>query len=72
MIQFLFCKHLLSSRRNQNISDGRASGSVDKTKDPEGRALVLEGRTEKHAGSSQALNHDESFPVGFWTFKSMR
>ena len=22
--------------------------------------------------SSQALNHDESFPVGFWTFKSMR
>ena len=49
MIQFLFCKHLLSSRRNQNISDGGASGSVDKTKDPEGRALVLEGRTEKHA-----------------------
>ena len=35
MIQFLYCKHLLPSRRNQNVSEGGASGSEDKTKDPE-------------------------------------
>lgn len=50
MIQFLYCKCLLPSGRNQNVSERGAPGSEERTGAPEGRALVLEGGTEKHIG----------------------
>ena len=69
MIQFLYCKCLLPSRRNQNVSEGGASGSEERTRAPEGRALVLEGGSEKHVGFFPGFKPWWKFPSWILDFQ---
>ena len=59
VIKLLYCKHVLSSRRNKDNSEGGDSGPEDRTMGPEGRAMVLEEGIKCHRGFfSQALKHN--------------